>query len=506
MIKVFISYSRQDSKFVDRLEQDLKNAGFDSVWRDTSNLIGSQNWRSDLQVALDQSDVLILVVSPHSLASEEVTAEYNEFLENKKPIVPVILKNAELKGRLRLIQKIPFEGRDYSVAFNELLLSIRSAVSKKADQVVVDKATIGSSGESVESMQLQFTKRMLLFLLVVLIPTFILSIASLIRPNTETPQPTLTSTIPSEPTLVNEIEPSISPTPVPTSVDQFVYSAEGRIYYQERGGENRSWIISGNVSNARHPRFSPDGTRVAFIGSDFNGVDQIFVTTTEENARPEQRAGTEDAKNCLSWIDEDSFEITTPMESGFAIRFINFGNRTERPSERFPYGVYESCYTYPTGENSYVVYSRREDSDAEIYLRDLETGLEYAVTNNNVDDLMPNIGGIDKFAYYREIAGSDPVTYELIEQGASALFGHVAEELPFPIPDIDGLFDTSRLSRIVWGGSAGGEAIALGFERPDRSQIGLGIYRDIVSNGLGPHLLIGAPDSATDPDWRQRRQ
>jgi hypothetical protein len=40
----FISYVREDSQYVDRLQQILEDAGI-SVWRDTSDLWPGQDWR-----------------------------------------------------------------------------------------------------------------------------------------------------------------------------------------------------------------------------------------------------------------------------------------------------------------------------------------------------------------------------------------------------------------------------------------------------------------------------
>jgi hypothetical protein len=43
MTQIFISYSRKDLTFIERLAADLKSVGFD-VWYDVSNLGGGSRW------------------------------------------------------------------------------------------------------------------------------------------------------------------------------------------------------------------------------------------------------------------------------------------------------------------------------------------------------------------------------------------------------------------------------------------------------------------------------
>ncbi len=48
MTQVFISYSRRDISFINRLAADLKNAGID-VWYDVSHIAGGARWRSEIE-------------------------------------------------------------------------------------------------------------------------------------------------------------------------------------------------------------------------------------------------------------------------------------------------------------------------------------------------------------------------------------------------------------------------------------------------------------------------
>jgi TIR domain-containing protein len=47
----FISYSREDAEFVDRLEADLRARGFD-VWVDRRRLEGGRDWEQEITHAM----------------------------------------------------------------------------------------------------------------------------------------------------------------------------------------------------------------------------------------------------------------------------------------------------------------------------------------------------------------------------------------------------------------------------------------------------------------------
>ena len=61
LTSIFISYARADSPFVDRLEADLHRHGF-APWLDRRGLAGGQQWRRELQVAVDRCQVLLVVL------------------------------------------------------------------------------------------------------------------------------------------------------------------------------------------------------------------------------------------------------------------------------------------------------------------------------------------------------------------------------------------------------------------------------------------------------------
>lgn len=88
LVRIFISYSRTDSAFVDRLEDSLKERGF-HTWVDRRKIEGGQDWMDELQKGIKQCHACIVVVSPQAIASQYVKMEYRYAFLQKKLVVPV---------------------------------------------------------------------------------------------------------------------------------------------------------------------------------------------------------------------------------------------------------------------------------------------------------------------------------------------------------------------------------------------------------------------------------
>jgi tetratricopeptide (TPR) repeat protein len=88
---IFISYSRKEEKFVDRLCAELDKFGYHD-WLDRHKLVGGTDWENELHQAIRDCAVVVLVLSPNSLASSTVAKELTWGQEEKKPLVPVLVK------------------------------------------------------------------------------------------------------------------------------------------------------------------------------------------------------------------------------------------------------------------------------------------------------------------------------------------------------------------------------------------------------------------------------
>ncbi len=126
---VFISYSRKDTKFAKRIAEDLRRYGF-NVWMDQSNIPGGRHWDNDIETALKNSFVVVLIVSPASVVSENVKDEI-AFAKNRNiHIIPAIYQEAETPLGWDRLQWVELH-KDYDSGVSELAESISGVPIEK---------------------------------------------------------------------------------------------------------------------------------------------------------------------------------------------------------------------------------------------------------------------------------------------------------------------------------------------------------------------------------------
>jgi len=72
--KIFISYSRKDMTFVDRLEPALKARGFEPLI-DRSNIYAFENWWKRIEALIGRADTIVFVLSPEAVKSDVALKE-----------------------------------------------------------------------------------------------------------------------------------------------------------------------------------------------------------------------------------------------------------------------------------------------------------------------------------------------------------------------------------------------------------------------------------------------
>ncbi len=122
-IKVFISYSRTDSEFVDRLEASLLARGF-GTWVDRRRLEGGEDWLDEIQHAIDSCQRQVLVLSPAAIESDYVRMEYRYARRIGKPLIPALLLPCPtVPMDLPMIQWVDFQN-DYDEGIKQLLIAL----------------------------------------------------------------------------------------------------------------------------------------------------------------------------------------------------------------------------------------------------------------------------------------------------------------------------------------------------------------------------------------------
>jgi WD40 repeat protein len=94
MPDVFISYSRRDLEFVQRLDASLVARGKD-VWVDWEDILPTAKWLDEVFEGVESSDNFLFVISPDSLTSDVCARELGHALEQHKRLVPVVRRDAD---------------------------------------------------------------------------------------------------------------------------------------------------------------------------------------------------------------------------------------------------------------------------------------------------------------------------------------------------------------------------------------------------------------------------
>ena len=150
MASIFFSYSHVDEALRDRLEVGLamlKRQGLIDAWHDR-RIPAGDDIDSSISEALEQADVVLMLVSPEFLASKYCyDVEMKRALERhglkEARLIPIILRQCDWKqSALAKLKAIPKDGKpitkwaDIDEAFQDVVESIRAALPQKNKLVV----------------------------------------------------------------------------------------------------------------------------------------------------------------------------------------------------------------------------------------------------------------------------------------------------------------------------------------------------------------------------------
>jgi len=126
---VFISYAREDRKFVQRLHDALASAGRDS-WVDWEGIPASAKWMAEVRAAIDEADCFCFVVSPDSVESPVCREEAAHAAASNKRILPLLhrpVPDGLVPETVAAHNWIAFEdGQDFDQAFATLVQALET--------------------------------------------------------------------------------------------------------------------------------------------------------------------------------------------------------------------------------------------------------------------------------------------------------------------------------------------------------------------------------------------
>ena len=122
---LLIVYAREDwestvAPLLVRMQDTRLNA-----WVDQYLALGSDDWRMAVEQALNECWLMIVVVSPEALNSTYVKVLYRFFLNQDKPVIPLVRDSSQtLPGELNRLRSIIYNPQTNPASFHKLIFEI----------------------------------------------------------------------------------------------------------------------------------------------------------------------------------------------------------------------------------------------------------------------------------------------------------------------------------------------------------------------------------------------
>jgi TIR domain len=151
--KIFFSYTREDSEFALQLATELRSAGAD-IWMDQLDIKAGTRWDVEVEKALHLAESILVILTPDSVSSHNVSDEISFAIDENKMVIPVLMKVCKIPFRLRRLQYADFT-KEYKKGFRELLkaldLNSKSNIKSETEQSESSKPVTESRKTEIKS-------------------------------------------------------------------------------------------------------------------------------------------------------------------------------------------------------------------------------------------------------------------------------------------------------------------------------------------------------------------
>jgi hypothetical protein len=128
----FLSYSRSDERFALRLAKDLRDHGV-AMWVDQLDIRPSEHWDRAIERAVSACRGLVVILSPRSVASDNVADEISFAIDSGKSVLPVMIEKCVLPLRITRMHVVDATGR-YDKALRQCLGELQRPGNGSADK------------------------------------------------------------------------------------------------------------------------------------------------------------------------------------------------------------------------------------------------------------------------------------------------------------------------------------------------------------------------------------
>lgn len=157
-MNAFMSHSRQNAGAALKLCDRLSQAGV-SVWLDTRELDAGADWNARVADAIRSADGFVILVGPAQEPDRSQRFEWQQMTEQEfyldplKPMIPIVIGDAEISGFLRTRRAITAEAS--SIDFDALAGKIAETLGKPGETVDPEKLERGRAAQqkALESLK-----------------------------------------------------------------------------------------------------------------------------------------------------------------------------------------------------------------------------------------------------------------------------------------------------------------------------------------------------------------
>src|SRR5262245_62088146 len=133
-LSTFISYSRRDSAFVDRLLDRLRDSNVAALV-DQAEIYAFEDWWERIKVLIEQADAVIVVVTPNFAASSHCGKEIEYARLLGKRLAPLVAEATDPLSLDSAIQRLNFVFADRNERFEPAIVTVLEALNTNIDWI-----------------------------------------------------------------------------------------------------------------------------------------------------------------------------------------------------------------------------------------------------------------------------------------------------------------------------------------------------------------------------------
>jgi len=145
--RAFISYSRANKEFATKLVKGLRAGGY-PVWFDLLDIPTGARWDDEVEKALRECSIFMIILTPASIASENVKDEIGYAIDHGKRILPVLLEDCDVPLRLRRFQYADFTTKSFDEGFESAKGLLSDLIEEVSVPIPAKTSVVGVPGES----------------------------------------------------------------------------------------------------------------------------------------------------------------------------------------------------------------------------------------------------------------------------------------------------------------------------------------------------------------------